>query len=48
MANEMVYTTVLAELLKAIPELKLLYNDNSDLWLDEYLPYVVFGCVVDI
>jgi hypothetical protein len=34
------------ELLKSIPELKPLYDENLDMWLDDYLPYVVFGSVV--
>ncbi|MBM7568776.1 DUF7674 family protein [Paenibacillus sacheonensis] len=46
MANGMVYTTVIDELLIAIPELKPLYAENMYLWLDDYLPYVVFGLVV--
>ncbi|MDF2681638.1 MAG: hypothetical protein K0R47_2828 [Brevibacillus sp.] len=46
MANELVYTTVIDELLNTIPELKPLYAENTDMWLDDYLPYVVFGFVV--
>ena len=46
LANEIVYTTVIEELLKSIPELKPLYDENTDMWLNDYLPYVVFGCVV--
>ena len=40
MANEMVYTTVIDELLNTItiPELKPLYTENADMWLDDYLP----------
>ncbi|MFB9330883.1 hypothetical protein ACFFSY_33495 [Paenibacillus aurantiacus] len=46
MANELVYTTVIEELLNTIPELKPLYAENTHLWFDDYLPYVVFGFVV--
>ncbi|MDI4647476.1 DUF7674 family protein [Cohnella hashimotonis] len=46
MANEMVYTTVIDELLISIPELKPLYAENTHIWSDGYLPYVVFGLVV--
>ena len=44
--NELVYSTVIDELLNTIPELKSLYAENKDMWLDDYLPYVVFGFVV--
>ncbi|NBD27231.1 DUF7674 family protein [Paenibacillus glycinis] len=46
MANEMVYITVIEELLITIPELKPLYAENTYMWFDDYLPYVVFGFVV--
>lgn len=46
MAIEIVFTNVIEELLKSIPELKPLYDENTEMWLDDYLPYVVFGCVV--
>lgn len=46
MANEMVYTTVIDELLNTIPELKPIYAENTDMWLDDYLPYAVFGSVI--
>ncbi|MDG0791208.1 hypothetical protein OMP38_10250 [Cohnella ginsengisoli] len=46
MTNEMVYTTVIDELLITIPELKPLYAENTYIWFDDYLPYVVFGLVV--
>jgi hypothetical protein len=42
----MLYAKVVDELLKAIPELKPLYDENLDMWLDDYLPYVVLGIVV--
>jgi hypothetical protein len=42
----MLYAKVVDELLKSIPELKPLYDENLDMWLDDYLPYVVFGSVV--
>ncbi|WP_289140268.1 hypothetical protein [uncultured Brevibacillus sp.] len=46
MTNELVFTTVIDELLNKIPELKSLYAENTDMWLNDYLPYVVFGFVV--
>jgi hypothetical protein len=42
----MLYAKVVDELLKAIPELRPLYEENLDMWLEDYLPYVVFGSVV--
>lgn len=46
MDDELVYTTVVNELLKAAPELHPLYVENEDMWECDYLPYLVFGLVV--
>jgi hypothetical protein len=42
----LLYAEVVDELLNSIPELKPLYDENLDMWLDDYLPYLVFACVV--
>jgi hypothetical protein len=44
--NEFEYANIVEQLLMAIPELMPLYLENADMWIDDYLPYIVFGFIV--